>query len=276
MAVVSSHRAPSVNMSDIPELLPGARRSATPAQREHFQQLSKELFDAEAAEDSQGAALTRWAPSTSGGCDGLEEMFPNLDSALVRTLYAEASSTSHAIEMLLALSSAATETVQDLAGVCGAGPATVAPQHADHSEFPCLVDGAGWQVCSTRLLDEEGTASLWRDLVKAAVTSPTPASGTHCAAAAGNADSAAQHRRREQRRVREAKQVSEATCFAEDFGPTDYELRHSAAQRRVERKGRYGRSKAGARPVADPCSGVTRVAACILDEESDEVEEISQ
>jgi hypothetical protein len=171
-------RGPEVNLSDIPELMPGAQPSANPARRGQFEQCCIRLHADEVEEHTNELWHSRTAAGVGVTYKELEEMFPSLDTALIHTLLAEAPSPKHAIETLLALSASAAEPVTD-AGEAPAAPPRNLPRWdlgvEDHNKFPSLVDADGWQIPS-RLpqADEENLGDAWRDRARAAADKPAP------------------------------------------------------------------------------------------------------
>eukprot|EP00928_Gymnodinium_smaydae_P036757 TRINITY_DN2564_c0_g1_i4.p1 TRINITY_DN2564_c0_g1~~TRINITY_DN2564_c0_g1_i4.p1 ORF type:complete len:220 (+),score=52.21 TRINITY_DN2564_c0_g1_i4:102-761(+) len=177
---------PHVNLSDIPELMPGAQPSANPAQREHFEQRCIKLH-AEEVEEKQAVAAENQAAAGAGPASagsGLESMFPNLDPALIRAICSDSPSQQGAIETLLALSAAAAEphngTIEK-AAVPTLPPLNVGLE--DHDKFPSLVDSKGWQVGCERQFDfaermaggkDEELGSAWRDHAQTAGEIPAP------------------------------------------------------------------------------------------------------
>lgn len=211
-----------MNLSDLPELLPGARPSANPAAREEFVRRCRYLHgEAEAAQE-QVAVAGQGADATVAD---LEAMFPGLDAALVREMAADATSPQAALSTLLALSesmgeAAAGETRR-------AAPREIGVE--DESKFPSLVDTDGWQIVSARLLERDGDEDLgsaWRDRARSAASRPAPAPQASAAPRASRA-----------RRARAA-QGREETLAEEEM--TEWEARQSDGRRRVERLARFG------------------------------------
>jgi len=225
---------PMVNVSDLPELLPGAQCNANPAQREEFEQQCRLLYEEELEHryqfqqrDSTAHVGTDVAV-TSGD---MVAMFPSIDPALVRILADEARSPQDAIETLLQLS-----------GVGCQRAATPPPLHLgveDMEKFPSLVDVDGWQVFSQRHLErgtEENFGSAWRDRAKAAIPLPAPA------AVFSSARGTVVAKRRERK-----EQESDAT----ENTTTDYDVRHRKGQQRAKNRVHYGRGSQSAPPVTN-------------------------
>jgi len=231
---MAARRGPSVNVSDVPELLPGASHSATPAQRELFQRNCLQAYEAERAEwldaDVSGEAeevndhssdIPATASSEQTAVE-LEELFPDIDKALVHSIRMETRSMQHAIETLLVLSGATAEHVSaDSKQSVGV---------EDYAKFPCLLDASGWQVCSQRrLCTEAGADHGWLDLVQAMDTAPSQGQ-------------APRERVRARQTVRR-RQLGQEQATQEDAQetqmPTDYDLRLLAGQQRATRKGEF-------------------------------------
>jgi len=238
-------RAPHVNLSDMPELMPGAQPSANPTQREQFEQRCRKLHRDEISEEQQerqaADAVTRVAGAGAARSSDLEAMFPMLDPALVRTLYAEALSPQHAIETLLALSAASAEPVAGTVADAKAGPGKPPWQLGveDETKFPSLVDGGGWQVASQRQIErdpDEDLGSAWRDRAKTAVDIPGPPPGPRPALVTESA----QALRRRTRRSQDDGMEPLTTIM------TDYEYRHRVGQMRAKHRQQYGRGRLGA------------------------------
>mmetsp|Transcript_16066 Transcript_16066/g.29363 ORF Transcript_16066/g.29363 Transcript_16066/m.29363 type:complete len:300 (+) Transcript_16066:208-1107(+) len=229
--------APRVNLFDIPELLPGARPNANPAQREEFEERCRLLHRQSEAEREaerqehllEQAALADSSAGTVPALADIEAMFPMLDGALVRTIYMEAREPQDALDTLLALSAAAADVSEG-----AERPATPPPLDLgveDHEKFPSLVDSEGWQVAATRQFNrdpDEDLGSAWRDRAHAAkhLPAPRPTPGPTAAPAP---------RRRASAEVRKEKVVEEQVHME-----TDYEWRHRVGQRRSRNKLMYG------------------------------------
>lgn len=235
MATASAPRTPKVrpaaNLFDIPELLPGAKPSCNPAQREEFEQRCRLLHQEEVkAERATVAAMAECrAAEHRNALEGLEAMFPNIDPALVRSLAAEAPTPQHAIETLLLLASTMAEPV-----IPEERPQTPPPLDLgfqDLEKFPSLVDGEGWQVGSQRQFQrdpEEDLGSAWRDRAKAAqkIAAPKPVAAPVV-----------------KRRANDKKEEQEEDKPEPQQFPTDYEWRQRAGQRRAAK---YGKGKGSA------------------------------
>jgi len=237
-------RGPLVNLSDIPELLPGAQPNANPAQREEFEARCRKLHNEEEAERRKEARANNLAagvgpPSASSE---LEAMFPALDADLIRAILADAGSTQRALETLLALS-AATSDPSGLEASAAASVPKLPPRNIgveDHDKFPCLLDSDGWQAISTREIDrivggsdEEdlGGGCAWSERAKAAADLPVPRK-------APIATTVAMRRRRKQQTDKEVDEQVQPL--------TDYDVRKQAGQRREKHRALYGRCGRGA------------------------------
>jgi len=214
---IAARRACQLNLSDIPEMLPGARPGANPAQREQFEGESCRLHQEELEQEEANL----WDACDVGfAVMELEVMFPTIDGALIHALYAEAPSVQHAINALLELS----------ASSCGEMDATRKVQKdvgiEDHNKFPLLIDADGWQVPSSSLRNEEGDlGSSWCDHAKASADKPAPKSSTQPMAWGTKKKAARQ-------KVEDAEQLEPYT---------DYECRHQAGERRAKQRVQYSR-----------------------------------
>lgn len=226
-----------MNLFDMPELMPGAEPSATPAQREEFEQRCRMLHRTEVSEELEHVTNLRVAAGSDVSSSQLEVMFPALDPALVRTLSSEAPTPQHAIELLLALSAATAEPVAGAeAPVRPASPPPLNLCVEDHDKFPVLSDSNGWQVASRHQLErneDEDLGSAWRDRAKAAKDIPAPRPTM--------ATTAVPSRRRPDKPQDCSGDTEKAEIFL-----TEYEHRHRAGQRRALRRAQYGRGVRGA------------------------------
>jgi len=237
-ASATAQRGAALNLSDIPEMLPGARPGANPAQREEFEKRSRMLHYDEVEEETQKVAQTRAAaghgPSSSMSCKDLEEMFPMLDAALVRSLRAEAPSAQHAIETLLALAGSCAEPVGGAAAGAEAGPVKELPPFKlgveDHTKFPSLIDADGWQLPNPRLeeVDKE-KGSVWRDRANAAKDKPAPKAKVEPVAWGP--------KKKQGRQKGEEEEEEKVQPY------TDYECRHRAGERRAKQRVQYSRGR---------------------------------
>lgn len=230
MSVVASARAgrpraPMVNCSDLPELMPRTRPSANHAQR---------CSVVSSGEIVQSSSRLYAAPTLGD----LETMFPALDPVLVRALAADAPNAEYAIETLLALSGSMAEPFVPVA--VDAQTNTILGGSLgmeDLKQFPLLADSEGWQVPTKHLLDrdsDEDLGSAWRDLTKAAagLTAPVPLRIYARSLPSARCPKARSHR---------------SDDDDEAFAPSDlteHELRQKIGQRRVEQRTKYGRRKA--------------------------------
>jgi len=213
-----------LNLSDVPELMPGALPKATKAQQDKFEQRCRLLHREEVQEASfnLNTAFSDTAVATSN----LEEMFPHLDATLIQSLQTEARTEREAIEVLLALSAAVVQ------------PDTITPSKPqslgieNHLTFPSLIDADGWQVPCKRLHEEDlGTA--WCCLAKTAVHKPAPKGVVRSSRL-----TATRSRRQGQREA--ADDLEEGAYEQQVF--TDYEHRHQKRWRRAQHPCQYGQS----------------------------------
>jgi hypothetical protein len=214
-------RLPEINLSDIPELMPGALPSANPAARAEFEQCCLQLH-AEAVQEAHVRVAN--APA---GCpwrlEDLISMFPGLDPELVHVLTSDASSPEQAVETLVALSAASAELVVATGNPdIGLGSMEL---------FPSLVDSNGWQVVSQHLLDrdpEQDLGTCWSDRAKAAANKPAPSTTKMMRALAP--------------KQRAVKQVA-GQVAGEDREmvqpETEYELRQRLGKQRLHKRNRF-------------------------------------
>jgi hypothetical protein len=243
----SRFQRPQVNLFDIPELMPGARSSASPAERLDFEQrcIHLHMTDEEKVVHPTRAA----APMTAGHVtiQDLEDMFPALDSALVRALAADAGTPQQAMETLLALAAAVAEPVE------------VAQPEAelglqDMDAFPSLMDADGWQVSSQHMFHcdvEESLGSAWCDRAKAIAKSPAPVLSGPVKSIGGCV----------KKRV-----CKQEPSMRPERPETDYEFRQSLGRRRVQNRARFPGNRRGS-PLATGAES-TLVEASQEDNES--------
>jgi len=158
--------SPALNLSDIPELMPGAGPRASATQRSDFDRQCRMLYEQETQAEVVSKPSSDADDVTSAD---LVAMFPTLDPVLVETLIKEALTPMHAIETLLALTATQGETQeQDLS------PHEVLV--GDHEKFPVLTDSQGWQVINHHQLDrnpDEELGNAWCERAKIAAQLPT-------------------------------------------------------------------------------------------------------
>jgi len=179
MAPAAAVPAMQLNVSDAPEVFLGTASQAAGANRPGLESSCRKLHQ-EVHEPWAQAAGRR--PSAEP-CD-LEDLFPTLEKALVRTVKHESSSSEQAIDTLLALAAAVpgaaaltapAEGSAETEGWTVVGPAAppaVKPV-LDPDAFPALVDADGWQVTSMQELDPSasggaGRGGTWSDLARSA------------------------------------------------------------------------------------------------------------
>lgn len=236
--MAKAQRGTDLNVFDIPEMLPGARPGANPAQREQFEKRSCMLHHEDVEEYTQKVTQTRAAAGIGiTSTKELEAMFPMLDAALVRSIRAESPSAQHALDTLLALAACSAEPVSGAAVGETAGPPKELPKWdvglEDHNKFPSLIDADGWQCVSGTKLQtgEEDSGSAWRDRASAAKDKPAPKA---------KAEAVAWGPKKKQGREK-----------AEEDDPeqvqpyTDYECRHRAGERRAKQRVQYSRGRGG-------------------------------
>eukprot|EP00811_Abedinium_folium_P005400 NODE_14975_length_1075_cov_4.128692.p1 GENE.NODE_14975_length_1075_cov_4.128692~~NODE_14975_length_1075_cov_4.128692.p1 ORF type:complete len:269 (-),score=86.89 NODE_14975_length_1075_cov_4.128692:166-972(-) len=247
-------RGPDVNLSDIPELMPGAQSSANPAQREHFESRCVQLHREELSEERTTTCSRVAAAGAGATAQDLEAMFPLLDTALVHAIFAEGPTPQDAISTLLALSAATAEphTGGDVPRATTPPPRDIGVD--DMSKFPSLMDGDGWQVPSAKLFEHDADAQLgsaWRDCAFAAKDLAAPA-------VTPGAPPVAWGRRRV---PADGKSADEAV----QEPMTAYEFRQQVGQRRIKNRLQYGRGRGGG---AESVAGGSACTASTLSEDS--------
>jgi len=231
------HRAPEVNLFDIPELMPGAQPSANPAQREDFEQRCRLLHEEQRLEELEVPSLLAKQAGVTIVVQDLQAMFPMLDTDLVYALYTDARTPQHALDTLLELAAAFAEPVP-----AGDWPPSPPPRDVgvhDHDRFPSLCTADGWQVANQRAFDreQEELGTEWCDRAKEAANLPAPMTKPRTLFSAWSVDATAAHRSNHRRRT-----VDDA-CI--DLSETEYELRHRVGQERARRRSQHAR-------VSDP------------------------
>mmetsp|Transcript_114407 Transcript_114407/g.363616 ORF Transcript_114407/g.363616 Transcript_114407/m.363616 type:complete len:258 (-) Transcript_114407:196-969(-) len=213
----------SLNLSDLPELLPGARPSANPAHREEFETRCRKLYEDEGSDRRAQRSVASVA--TASLCRELELMFPDLDAALIFEVCGDAVSVQSAIEILLVLSAAADTTTPAAAtGAPGRQRAELGVE--DHEKFPTLFHAEA---------TEGIPGGAWCDRARAAAGLPAPPPRADRRAQCG-----AVQRRGPEQRPRESEGSHEDNDESV-LGLTDHEARHLDGQRRAERRMRFGR-----------------------------------
>lgn len=213
---------PEVNLFDIPELMRGARPSATSAARTDFEQRCHLLHAADAQSLSENRGDVPAEAPVSITTDDLEAMFPTIDPALVMALAADAGGPQRAIETLLALTTAAAEPTEE----------PLAPRDlgvANTNCFPSLVDADGWEVPSKQLFDrdiEKDLGSAWCDRAKAAASKPSPQPVTRVSTV-------------QKKRINKQREVSSLEATLE----SDYEFRHRLGKQRIQNRTRFRAAK---------------------------------
>lgn len=228
-------RAPQLNLFDIPELMPGTKPRCNPSQREDFERRCRHLYEQHTHEVCVPPTRADTGVGATAAVEEMQAMFPTIDSALVQMLYAEAPTPQHALDTLLALTTA---TAEPVAG--GERPASPPSRNLgvdDHDKFPSLVTSDGWQVFNQRGFnrEDEELGSVWRDRAQVATNLPAPQTKQ---VAPSTAWASARHRR-----SREKKNAVEDGIMPE----TDYELRQRIGQQRAKNRAQYGRGGASGR-----------------------------
>lgn len=236
---------PEVNLSDIPELMPGAHSSTNPAQRVEFEERCRELYAERMEEQHAGTP----APETGATVSELEAMFPNLDSALVQVLVADAATPQQALETLLALASAASDEFL--------GPPLPSKDIGlqDLEAFPSLVDADGWQVSSQQMFErglEDDLGSAWCDRAKAGASMPLPRQVARVPATLNV-------------KKRSAKQGKVSNLVLDTELPeTEYEVRHRLRKQRLSNRARFHTTR---ETPSIPVDVASTVSAVTCDEE---------
>jgi len=224
----------TLNLFDVPEMMPGARLGATPAERQGFELRCRQLATEEYEEQKEHRASQPIAAATvATSATDFVAMFPAIDADLVHAICAE-STPEQAMETLLALNVAMDATVE---------PARPSKEVAieDMGQFPSLTDKDGWQVLSKRgfeLDKETDLGNAWCERAKdaselanagwgprkqALVPNARKSSGRDSGVAVAN--SGRQH----------ARNMSSCGVEAGEYEAGEYELRHSRGQRRAKR-----------------------------------------
>jgi len=238
--MAKAQRVAELNFSDIPEMLPGARPGATAAQRVAFERRGCMLHWEDLEEHTQTLARVQVDAGRGDSTKAMEDMFPKLDGALVRSILAESPSAQHALDTLLALTASA-----EPLGVSEVD-ATGEPKHPmrevvldDHDTFPSLVDADGWQCVSGAKLQEmeKDPGSTWCDRASAAKDKPAPK-------AKAAPVTWVRKKRPGQQKVEE--ELEQTRPY------TDYECRHRAGECRAKQRVKYSR---GAGAGLSGCGG---------------------
>lgn len=141
---------PTLNLSDLPELVPTSRRRR-PRLQEHLGQFGKRsvsVYQEDAHHQATGLTVGGHSIDATIAVAELIAMFPSLDPQLMQAIVAEAPTVQLAMETLLALASALMEPLvvpRDDPSQVGGGPLPCARVET-HEHFPILVDADGWQV----------------------------------------------------------------------------------------------------------------------------------
>lgn len=143
---------PTLNLSDLPELMPTTRRRR-PRLQEHLGQFGKRSISVcheDAHHQATGAKVHGHSIDATIAVAELMAMFPLLDPQLVQAIVAEAPTVQLAMETLLALASALAVPLvvpRDDPSEVGEGPLPFV-RVENHQHFPILVDADGWQMMS--------------------------------------------------------------------------------------------------------------------------------
>lgn len=214
---------PFVNLFDVPEMMPGARASANPAQRMEFEQRCRKLYEEELAEQ-----LTRGSEAIPT-VEALESMFPCLEPGLVKALAAEAPTAKVAMETLMSLVASMAEPARP----CSA-PKDLGLEDAE--AFPSLLDADGWQVASHRQLErdfDEDLGSAWCERAKAIAAIPQQQAKSQGMAAAPNV---AMSKRRASRKGQAGLEKP-----LPEIDETDYEYRQRLGKEHARNRVRFSK-----------------------------------
>jgi hypothetical protein len=178
----SKHQLAALNLSDLPELLPGAQPSANPAQREEFEARCRQLSREVLAEVHRGPA-----PSLAISGVALAElgaMFPTVEDRALLAVCEGAASLEGAVEALLLVAATAATGSAGEATVASVPPTMTAGDVLESAaadvgapafdEFPILLDADGWQVCSSRAALEAAVEEplAWSERARAVASLP--------------------------------------------------------------------------------------------------------
>jgi hypothetical protein len=231
-----------LNISDIPELMPGAMPSANSVERERFNQRCISLWKNTQDENGQRSeAQAVCEPQCQDAAEHnsqLEKMVPNLDRELVWNICQETPNMQDAIDTLLALSAAMSTDVAGSTGTANhaginASTSTMSVSIANQLEidqkddgtWPALVGNDGWEAVSYQALQqlEQELGSAWCNTVKDAAALPAPKQTPGILVKA----------KCKQKESQDAVLVMD--CLQEDTVFTDYELRHVRGQMRAKK-----------------------------------------
>jgi len=229
-------RAPQVNVSDIPEMMLGAQPGTSAVDRERFQQMCRQLHCDDDLERQQGILTAQVTSLSTMTRTEVEAMFPTLDPALVRSIYAEAPSPQAGIDTLLALGASMREPVTNSADEAHAAAKEPARDIGveDESKFPSLTDADGWQIVGLARLEQDLMGNLgddWAEKAKIGASAPCPAPGFRASLGAWG------------RPTRQKQKEDQKEDAEHHQPPTDYEYRHIVGQQRAQRHAKYGRTR---------------------------------
>lgn len=230
--------APNLNISDVPEMMPGAQPSATSVERERFNRRCVSLWEKGSGEDNRQTSPVRAVYQNFNVAEGhsqLQAAFPNLDHDLIWNTYQEAQNMQDAVDTLLALSASISSDADLTSGTSPAMDASV-PNLAtnqrnledDGSSWPALVGTDGWEIVNCQALEHDDLGSAWCKTAKDAVSLPAPKPVRHPI-------KSAEPKLKPGKQMQNAMPVMDnAECNADDM-PTDYDLRHMRGQMRANK-----------------------------------------
>lgn len=239
VAAAPRPRGPELNLSDIPELMPGAEPSANHAKRFEFEERCRALHREEVRDGEEAADLPA---SPTGKVAAIAELcacFPALDAALVRELVLEAPTVKQAVDTLLAIANV------DRQGDDGGADDDRDLGVEDLGFFPSLSAKENLRAGEPPLC-EGGPGSNWCDRAKAVAAQPAPAASRPPRGAPSWSS----------RRRAGAKEEQEQEEEEPQQPLTDYELRHHAAARRFAAT---ARRQAALRASRAPLAGAAAI-----------------
>jgi len=224
--------ATMVNISDIPELMPGAHSRANPADRERFERRCLEVYREDFEDDPYEYPAEEAV--FGGSVHVLQSMFPSLDVALVQAISDEAPTQQHAIDFLLMVSGSEPPS--------GSTPAMQRDPTNDDQIFPALIGSNGWQVPGMLSLECEGCGGLsWRDRVSAAANRLQPKKASLQLEVVAPPCSTAS--RKKHVFEPEIQTEYDRRHFFEFKTETDYDHRQRRGRQRAENRKKYGRKQ---------------------------------
>lgn len=252
----------TLNISDMPEMMPGAQPSANSVDRDRFSHRCIAMWNELQDENRQKAEerASRQAQDDVERYSQLQTMFPNLDSELVWNICQERCNIQNAVDTLLSISN---ETSADdcgtgiqgkeATGVCAkALGSTQSPSvtdvhpisQDDSASWPVLMDSHGWEIVNYQALEQQqDLGSAWCKTAKNAASLPIPAGKP-----TPSKSLKAKNNHQEPQGALSSMDRIEEDSTADDL--TDYELRQIRGQMRASKLGK----KAGVRKATQPAN----------------------